>query len=129
MNDNHNVSSAFASWNTKSYIAMTHMNIGISYELMKLGYNVHFADPDVILSRDPFPHLLWQNMHYVHTMEVVCDLNQDWDYFWKSGIDGNTGFTFVRSNPRTLALWEKAIEDSMNQKQTIKFISGDNCGV
>jgi hypothetical protein len=41
-------------------------------EIMKLGYDVLFADPDVALLRDPFPYVLWKNVDYVHSVNLIC---------------------------------------------------------
>jgi hypothetical protein len=31
-----------------------------------------------------------------------------WDFFYRSRIEGNTGFYFVKSNERTIKLWADA---------------------
>ena len=66
-----------------------------------------FTDTDVALVRDPFPYLLWDNVDYVHSLNAICTKEDTWD-FRKSKEEGNTGFYFVRSSPRTIKLWADA---------------------
>lgn len=40
---------------------------------LRLGFNVLFADTDIALLRDPFRHLLWNNVDYVHSINQVCN--------------------------------------------------------
>jgi hypothetical protein len=39
---------------------------------MSLGYDVIFADADIVIIRDPIPILLWKNVDYVHSVNAIC---------------------------------------------------------
>lgn len=74
---------------------------------MKLGYNVIFSDPDVVLLRDPIP--IFQaspNIDYMHSLNARCALTSEWG-FYDSIHEGNTGFYFIRSNPSTIELYSQ----------------------
>jgi hypothetical protein len=40
--------------------------------VLRLGFNVLFLDTDVVLLRDPFHFLLFDNVDYVHTINHIC---------------------------------------------------------
>lgn len=79
------------------------------HRVLTLGYDVLFVDTDVAILRNPMPYLLWNNVDYVHSLNAVCVKQETWD-FKRSKEEGNTGFYFVRSNNRTIKLWEHAYE-------------------
>ena len=41
-------------------------------DVLRLGYDVIFADIDIALLRDPLPYLLWNNVDYVHSVNWIC---------------------------------------------------------
>jgi len=55
---------------------------------------------------DPIPIFVWNNVDYVFGINAYCDQRLDWD-FYKSRNEGNTGFYFVRSNPKVFKLWDE----------------------
>jgi hypothetical protein len=71
---------------------------------------VLFTDTDVALIRDPFPYLLWKDVDYVHSLNVICSNEDHWDFRNTPKEEGNTGFYYVKSNPRTIKLWQRAYE-------------------
>jgi hypothetical protein len=42
--------------------------------ILELGYDVIFIDPDVALLSDPISYLLFKNFDYVHSLNVLCPL-------------------------------------------------------
>jgi hypothetical protein len=80
------------------------------HDILALGYNVLFSDTDVAMIQDPLPDLLFQNVDYVHSLNYWCTLGEKPFNFYKSRLEGNTGFYFVRSNNNTVKLWQAAYE-------------------
>jgi hypothetical protein len=103
------VNAGNADFGTKQFHVVTMSKIEATLAVMKLGYDVFVMDTDVALIRDPFPFLIWNNVDYVHTMNLICPQGQNWD-FWKSKDEGNTGVYWVRSTKNTMALFEAVIE-------------------
>ena len=79
------------------------------HDVLDLGFDVLFTDTDVALLRDPFPYMLYRHVNYVHSLNAICTAANTWD-FRRSREEGNTGFYFVRSSNRTIALWRDAFE-------------------
>ncbi|KAA0049125.1 hypothetical protein IC582_012436 [Cucumis melo] len=71
-------------------------------EVLKRGYSFIFTDTDVMWLRDPFSKL---------SKDETEDLQISTDHFngnpWSQSNPINTGFYFVRSNNRTIALFDK----------------------
>ena len=44
---------------------------GVS-DILELGYDVLFSDGDVAIVRDPIQYLRYQNVDYVHSVNVLC---------------------------------------------------------
>ena len=42
------------------------------HDILLLGYDVLFSDTDVAIIRDPMPYLLWNNVDYVHSVNIPC---------------------------------------------------------
>ena len=42
------------------------------HDILRLGYDVVFSDTDVAIIRDPMPYLLWNNVDYVHSVNIPC---------------------------------------------------------
>ena len=79
------------------------------HDVLDLGFDVLFTDTDVALLRDPFPYMLFKNVDYVHSLNAICTATNTWN-FRNSREEGNTGFYYVRSSNRTIALWRDAFE-------------------
>ena len=94
-----------ADFGSSQFHRVTLSKIEAALALMKLGYDVFVIDTDVALIRDPFPFLLWKNIDYVHSVNLICPQGLTWD-FWKSKHEGNTGLYWVRSTKNTIALYE-----------------------
>ena len=99
-------------------------------QVLKLGYDVFFIDPDVALIRDPLKYMLFKNVDYVHSVNLRCNRSAKpvesrlydclydfylnfrsepaWD-FYKTEQEGNTGFYLLRSNSRSITLMEMVI--------------------
>lgn len=79
------------------------------HDVLDLGFDVLFTDTDVALLRDPFPYMLFDHVDYVHSLNAICTQKDTWD-FRRSREEGNTGFYYVKSSNRTIALWRDAFE-------------------
>lgn len=75
--------------------------------ILAMGYDVLFSDTDVSLMRDPFPYLLYRGMDYVHSLNDWCRVGDKFELF-RSKIEGNTGFYYVRSSNESIKLWADA---------------------
>lgn len=42
--------------------------------VMELGYNIIFADTDVVIVRDPIEYLVWKNVDYAHSVNKYCPM-------------------------------------------------------
>ena len=91
-------------WQSKQFHVITNRKKEAVLGIMNLGYDVLFIDADTAVLRDPIPHVIWKNVDYVHSVNVKCPKSDVWD-FKTSEDEGNTGFYFVRSNAKTIKLW------------------------
>lgn len=66
------VNSEAAQFRSSQFNLMTERKKEVVRDILKLGYNVMFADTDVALLENPFPYLLWKNMDYVHSLNEPC---------------------------------------------------------
>lgn len=78
-----------------------------TFEVLKLGYNVIFADPDVVLVTDPFFIFNRTNIDYMHSVNVRCQEDMPKWTFGNNRFEHNTGFYFLRSRPFTIAYFKK----------------------
>ncbi len=83
--------------------------------ILELGYDVLFSDTDVAILRDPFPYILWNNVDYVHSLNLWCSSSTAVIDMVRSKVEGNTGFYFVKSNKKTLKLWQDAFDAALKQ--------------
>lgn len=93
---------------SKQFNMITHRKMEGIITVMEMPYDVIFVDMDIALVRDPIPYVRWRNVDYVHSHNRICPQFEQWDFF-KSDEEGNTGFYYARSNPRTLKLWKDAL--------------------
>ncbi|CAN0902224.1 Uncharacterized protein At4g15970 [Linum grandiflorum] len=88
-----------ASFMTHEYLLMMWRRIDFLASVLLLGYDLVFTDADIMWLRNPFPHF-----HKSADFQIACDR-----YSAKSPTDRrnnpNGGFTFVRSNVRTLQFY------------------------
>lgn len=70
-------------------------------DVLKRGYNFIFTDTDVLWLRDPFPHL---NLDQVPDLQISTDRFNGNHTSERNPV--NTGFYMIRSNNRTIALFE-----------------------
>jgi hypothetical protein len=112
------VNSEAAQFRSSQFNLMTERKKEVVYDILKLGYNVMFADTDIALLEDPFPYLLWQNMDYVHSLNEPCSTDEKWAIFLeKADAEGNTGYYFIRSNHRTIKLLEDLLLEMDKKKE------------
>jgi len=83
--------------------------------ILELGYDVLFSDTDVAILRDPFPYILWDDVDYVHSLNLWCSASTAVIDMVRSKVEGNTGFYFVKSNKKTLKLWQDAFDAALKQ--------------
>nr|KYP36198.1 Uncharacterized protein At1g28695 family [Cajanus cajan] len=85
---------------SQDYIKMTWIKIQFVLKVLKRGYNVVFTDTDIMWLRNPFIRL---SKNETEDLQISTDryLGDPWS---KSPI--NTGFYFVRSNNKTISLFE-----------------------
>ncbi|RWW21052.1 hypothetical protein BHE74_00047933 [Ensete ventricosum] len=82
--------------------------------VLRRGYNFIFTDMDVMWLRNPFSHL----HHQGEDLEISCDRYNGQPYDQSNSI--NTGFYFVASNNKTIALfdeWYAASHTSKGMKE------------
>jgi len=104
------ISEESASFRSAQFNLITARKKEAVHDVLTLGYDVLFSDTDVALIRDPFKYLLWRNVDYVHSLNQICDTVDHWTFRGSPKEEGNTGFYFVRSNARTIKLWQTAYE-------------------
>jgi hypothetical protein len=71
------IGSDSAKFRSKQFILMTAQKKAVVLDILKLGYDVMFADVDVPIISDPFPYLLWNGIDYVHSLNDPC-LHRMW---------------------------------------------------
>ena len=101
------VTSTSTEFRSKQFNLITAKKKEIVHDILKLGYNVVFSDTDVAMVRDPIPHLLWGNVDYVHSLNNMCNLNEEWS-FHKSKVEGNTGFYYIKASENAVKQWHEA---------------------
>lgn len=93
---------------SKQFNIISNLKMRVVLKAMELGYDVVFSDPDIAIVRNPMPYLQWRNVDYIHSLNMICPRGRLWD-FRTTEEEGNTGFYFVRSNPRTIKLFSNSI--------------------
>ncbi|KAF0914348.1 hypothetical protein E2562_028227 [Oryza meyeriana var. granulata] len=86
------------------FIRMMWRRIRLLGDVLKLGYSFIFTDLDVMWLRNPLPRLEYRPAE--EDLLISCDQFNGWpdDY---AGNELNTGFFFVASNNRTVALFDE----------------------
>lgn len=90
-----------------SFNFISFQKVRIVYEVLKFGYDILFLDADVILLSDPFPYFSEKSVDHYFSSNVFCP--EKFDLKNASYNEGNTGFYFVRSNLRSIRIWEYAV--------------------
>ena len=98
----------------KQFNLITNRKKKAVYDILALGYDVLFSDTDVIFRKDPLPYMLFKNVDYVHSLNMLCPTGKNWD-FYTSKAEGNTGLYLVKSTNATRGLWYKEYEQSFKQ--------------
>lgn len=93
---------------SKQFNIISNLKMRVVLKAIELGYDVVFSDPDIAIVRNPMPHLQWKNVDYIHSLNMICPRGRLWD-FHATEEEGNTGFYFVRSNNRTIQLFNNSI--------------------
>jgi hypothetical protein len=101
-----------AKFRSKQFVLMTMKKKSVVHDILKLGYDVLFSDIDVACLTHPFDYLLFENMDYAHSLNEPCSAtNNDWHHFLdKADSEGNTGYYFMRSNPRSIKMIEDVLD-------------------
>ncbi|KAK4433434.1 hypothetical protein Salat_1105700 [Sesamum alatum] len=78
-------------------------------DVLRRGYNFIFTDTDVLWLRNPFPYLI---RHQTLDLQISTDKFNGKE--WSESNPINTGFYMIRSNNKTIALFDKwyAMKDS-----------------
>ena len=66
------VSESSSVFRTPQFNLIGEMKIEGVLRVLRLGYNVLFADIDIAILRDPFPHMIFDNIDYSHTVNQIC---------------------------------------------------------
>lgn len=99
------VSNGTHGFRSHHYNVLTARKIRVVIEVLSLGYDLFFVDPDVALLHNPFPYLLWNNVDYVHSLNDKCNIGDvKFNYFHNPKIEGNTGLYFIRSTQSSIFL-------------------------
>lgn len=69
---NTGVTESSAGFRSKQFNLISARKMEAVHDVLNLGYDVLFSDTDVAILRDPFPYLLWENVDYVHSLNVFC---------------------------------------------------------
>ncbi|XP_073126055.1 uncharacterized protein At1g28695-like [Henckelia pumila] len=86
---------------SQDFIKMMWRRTSFLMDVLKRGYNFIFTDTDVLWLRDPFPYL---NPDHVPDLQISTDRFNGNQFSIRNQI--NTGFYMIRSNNRTIALFE-----------------------
>ncbi|QCE04820.1 rhamnogalacturonan II specific xylosyltransferase [Vigna unguiculata] len=87
---------------SQDFVKMMWKRTQFLLEVLKHGYNFIFTDTDVVWLRDPFT-MLGKN----ETEDLQISLDGYLGDPWLQSSPINTGFYFVRSNKKTISLYEK----------------------
>ncbi|CAH9096105.1 unnamed protein product [Cuscuta europaea] len=100
---------------SKEFIDMMWRRTLFLLDVLKLGYNFIFTDTDIIWLRNPFTRL---------SSNTSEDLQISTDIFtgdpWSTSNPINTGFYYVRSNPKTIALFQTWYDSRNNYPSNMK---------
>ncbi|XP_071727232.1 uncharacterized protein At1g28695-like [Rutidosis leptorrhynchoides] len=87
---------------TVDFIKMMWLRTGFLRDVLRRGYNFVFTDTDVVWLRNPFPYL---------SLYEDVDLQASVDGFsgdqWAENYGINTGFYMIRSNNKTISLFDE----------------------
>jgi hypothetical protein len=63
-----------ANFRSPQFHVMSMLKIEGALKILKLGYDVLFIDPDIAVLHDPIRYLLWRNVDYVHSVNLLCNM-------------------------------------------------------
>lgn len=92
---------------SEHYISLTWLKPQVVYQVLKLGYDVHFSDTDVAYFGNV--HDFWSTIMQEGAM--IAGMRGDED----PSIQFNVGLMFIRSNARTLALYERWLSEERTE--------------
>jgi len=94
----------FSSWASTNYNHIVQSKTNIWYNLVKLGHNILFSDPDVV----------WLNKHILEHLDFIFKYSRAQILFSQDSQDHtnyyNTGFFYAKSSAYTIDLFMKIIE-------------------
>ena len=61
-------------YRSKDFNIMSNRKFEATLEVLKLGYDLIFADPDVVIIDDPVPHVIYPGIDYAHSINKFCPL-------------------------------------------------------
>lgn len=99
--NNYSIQEQSHRFRSKNFNYLSRSTIEAVYEILTHNYSVMFVESDVVLINDPVKFFIWNNVDYVHAVNMACS-SAKWD-FYKSNEEGNTGFYFIRSNVQILS--------------------------
>ncbi|CAH1438863.1 unnamed protein product [Lactuca virosa] len=88
---------------SEDFIKMMWQRTRFLGDVLRRGYNFVFTDTDVLWLRNPFPHL---TLNY-ETADLQISVDQFNGNQWSQKNPINTGFYMIRSNNKTIALFDK----------------------
>lgn len=62
-----------ANFRSPQFHIMSMLKIEGALKILKLGYHVLFIDPDIAVIRDPIQYMLWRNVDYIHSVNLLCN--------------------------------------------------------
>lgn len=110
----------FCPWNTKGYDRICYYKLKTIYELLRQGRNVLLMDGDIVFLKDPRVDMRewWMDSEY----EVWCQNDAEGDYQTRNMC---TGYMYIRSNPRMIALYDCVSELGLAKYQQCAFDNND----
>jgi hypothetical protein len=66
------VEESYAEFRTKQFNIITNRKMDAVLRILELGYDVIFADVDVVVIRDPMPFFDLNEVDYMHSHNLIC---------------------------------------------------------
>ena len=68
------VGSEATNFRSKDFNIMSNRKFEATLEVLKLGYDLIFADPDVVIVDDPVPTVIFPGIDYAHSINMFCPM-------------------------------------------------------
>ena len=109
----------FHPWNTKGYDKICYYKLELIYNILSLKRNILLIDGDIVFQKNPIPHIDEWNVTNNDTWVQNDGINDD------DTRNMCTGYMFIRSNEKMIALYDCVSESGKEKYKKCAFDNND----